>query len=59
MQKITKDMIITDVLKIDTELAPFFFAIGKDRFPKAGVPANASNPMPKNSLLEIIFILFT
>ena len=28
MQKIKKDMIITDVLKIDTELAPFFFAIG-------------------------------
>ena len=28
MQKITKDMIIADVLKVDTELAPFFFAIG-------------------------------
>ena len=28
MQKITKDMIISDVLKVDTELAPFFFAIG-------------------------------
>ena len=28
MKKITKDMIISDVLKIDTELAPFFFAIG-------------------------------
>ena len=28
MKKITKDMIISDVLKVDTELAPFFFAIG-------------------------------
>ena len=28
MQKITKDMIISDVLKVDAELAPFFFAIG-------------------------------
>ena len=28
MQKITKDMIIADVLKVDVELAPFFFAIG-------------------------------
>lgn len=28
MPKITKDMIIADVLKVDTELAPFFFAIG-------------------------------
>ena len=26
MQKITKDMIIADVLKVDVELAPFFFA---------------------------------
>jgi hybrid cluster-associated redox disulfide protein len=25
---ITKDMIIADVLKVDVELAPFFFAIG-------------------------------
>jgi hybrid cluster-associated redox disulfide protein len=25
---ITKDMIIADVLKVDAELAPFFFAIG-------------------------------
>ena len=28
MQKITKVIIISDVLKVDTELAPFFFAIG-------------------------------
>lgn len=28
MQKITKDMIISDVLKVDVELAPFFFEIG-------------------------------
>ena len=28
MQKITKDMIIADVLKVDVELAPFFFSIG-------------------------------
>ena len=28
MEKITKDMIIADVLKVDVELAPFFFAIG-------------------------------
>ena len=28
MQKITKDMIISDVLKVDVELAPFFFDIG-------------------------------
>lgn len=28
MKRITKDMIISDVLKVDTELAPFFFAIG-------------------------------
>lgn len=28
MKKITKDMIISDVLKVDADLAPFFFAIG-------------------------------
>ena len=28
MLKITKDMIIADVLKVDVELAPFFFSIG-------------------------------
>ncbi len=28
MQKITKDMIISEVLDIDIELAPFFFEIG-------------------------------
>ena len=28
MEKITKDMIISEVLKVDVELAPFFFAIG-------------------------------
>lgn len=28
MKKITKDMIISDVLKVDAELAPFFFSIG-------------------------------
>ena len=28
MQKITKDTIIADVLKVDVELAPFFFSIG-------------------------------
>jgi hybrid cluster-associated redox disulfide protein len=28
MKRINKDMIIADVLKVDVELAPFFFAIG-------------------------------
>ncbi len=28
MKKVTKDTIIADVLKIDRELAPFFFNIG-------------------------------
>lgn len=28
MEKITKDTIIADVLKIDRDLAPFFFNIG-------------------------------
>lgn len=28
MKKITKDMIISDVLKVDADLAPFFFTIG-------------------------------
>lgn len=28
MKKITKDTIIADVLKIDSDLAPFFFQIG-------------------------------
>lgn len=28
MKKIAKDMIISDVLEVDIELAPFFFEIG-------------------------------